>query len=361
MNPNIAPILEEVAAKFSQVYFVYHPEKGRFQYLNPAFTALFGLPLEDVVDSPGALLDKVHPEDVDFVREHYKLLLAGKVQEHLEFRFMVTAGGYKWICVSAAPASSMNGETGMVAGYAEDITGKKAYLNNVLKFNAKKNSTLEILSHDLAAPFANIQGAINLIEEQLENSDQDITQAIGFIKQDSKRGSDMIRDFVDNEFLESSQVVLHMERIDLAEKIQTVIDSYRERTHLVSKEFRFDPVEKPIFLYLDEMKFMQVVNNLISNSIKFTNDGGIITVALEDKGKTVLVSVADNGIGIPEDLKPHLFDKFSKARRRGIKGEKSIGLGMSIIKNIVELHRGRIWCESVENQGTTFYVELPVG
>ena len=112
-------------------------------------------------------------------------------------------------------------------------------------------------------------------------------------------------------------------------------------------------------MYLDVMKFMQAFNNLISNAIKFTHDQGTIKVTIEDQVSKVLFTVADNGIGIPENLQPALFDKFTSSRREGIKGEKSIGLGMSIIQKIVELHQGRVWFESQEGQGATFYMEVP--
>jgi two-component system sensor histidine kinase VicK len=109
----------------------------------------------------------------------------------------------------------------------------------------------------------------------------------------------------------------------------------------------------------DEVKFMQVINNLISNAIKFTHDGGIITIRIEEKKNLILISIQDNGIGIPEHLQDGLFEKFTKARRPGIKGEPSVGLGMSISKTIVEWHKGRMWFESKEHKGTTFYIELP--
>ncbi len=103
-----------------------------------------------------------------------------------------------------------------------------------------------------------------------------------------------------------------------------------------------------------------MITNLISNSIKFTHDDGVITVRVEDKEErgTVLISVADNGIGIPNKYHTSLFDKFIRARRPGLRQEASIGLGMSIIKTIVEWHKGKIWFESKENEGTTFYVQI---
>lgn len=104
---------------------------------------------------------------------------------------------------------------------------------------------------------------------------------------------------------------------------------------------------------------MQVINNLLSNALKFTPDDGEIKVVLSKAGDKVRMVVADTGIGIPEKFKAELFEKFSSARRTGIKGEDSVGLGMYITKTIVNWHHGEIWFESEEGKGTTFYVEIP--
>lgn len=103
---------------------------------------------------------------------------------------------------------------------------------------------------------------------------------------------------------------------------------------------------------------MQVITNLLSNALKFTPDSGNIRISVEDKNDNILIKVQDNGIGIPAHLQPFLFDKFTKAGRQGIHGEPSVGLGMSIIKTIVEWHNGQIWFESTEGIGTTFYIEI---
>ena len=246
-----------------------------------------------------------------------------------------------------------------IGGYEDDITTAKAYQANLAKFNAKKDSTLEILSHDLASPFANIEALIDALGEQINAGEMDIKHLIDFIKQDAKRGSDLIRDFVHNEFLESSQVELNRKRMDIAAKIATMMDNYKNGVTLIPKHFDFIPSERPIYAYIDESKFMQVLNNLISNAIKFTPDQGIITLTLEDLETNILIKVADNGIGIPVKHQPVLFDKFTKARRPGIRSEKSVGLGSSIIKKIIELHQGEIWFESQENEGTIFFIKIP--
>ncbi|RZL10649.1 MAG: ATP-binding protein [Hymenobacter sp.] len=106
---------------------------------------------------------------------------------------------------------------------------------------------------------------------------------------------------------------------------------------------------------------MQVLNNLLGNCLKFTPDGGVVSVRVTQQPTQILLTVADTGIGIPAALLPRLFERFTPARRVGLRGEKSTGLGMSVIKTIVALHHGRIWVESEENRGTTFFIQLPLG
>lgn len=351
-------MVEKAAEAFEQAYFLYHCDQGKLQYLNQSFAQLFGLSAQAALQDPFLLLDRVHPEDQAFLREQYQKIMATGAQEGIEIRVKVPGQALKWVCVSCTRVDE--GQDRYLAGFATDITKRKEYQNNILKFNSKKNSTLEILSHDLAAPFANIEGMVRLLELELTAANPAVMELVTYIKENAKKGSDLIRDFVDNEFLESSQVVLHLERVNLAQRISIMVENYQQvGGSLLTKNFVLNVPSEPVFAYIDVMKFMQVLNNLVSNAIKFTSDHGTITVALQDQGPTVLVSIADNGIGIPEDLKPFLFDKFTKARRKGVRGEKSVGLGMSIIKNIVELHQGIVWFESKEGEGSTFFVQIP--
>lgn len=127
----------------------------------------------------------------------------------------------------------------------------------------------------------------------------------------------------------------------------------------LTTNFSWASNKNSIYIDLDEDKFMQVINNLISNALKFTRDGGNIYLNIKDTDTHVILSIADDGIGIPEKYHATLFDKFTDAGRTVPNGPLSTGLGRYIIKNIVEWHSGKIWFESEENQGTTFYIELP--
>jgi len=104
--------------------------------------------------------------------------------------------------------------------------------------------------------------------------------------------------------------------------------------------------------------FGRVVDNLVSNALKFTPAGGRVTVALQEREGRALLSVRDTGIGIPAALHAGLFEKFSVSARPGVGGEAATGLGLFITRQIVQLHRGKVWVESQEGAGTCFFVEL---
>jgi signal transduction histidine kinase len=105
-------------------------------------------------------------------------------------------------------------------------------------------------------------------------------------------------------------------------------------------------------------KFSRVINNLITNAIKFSNRGSTIDIATGFKANKAFIQVKDYGIGIPQDMQSIIFDRFTKAGRKGTEGEKSMGLGMSIVKRIVDLHHGTITLESKEGEGTLINIEL---
>jgi len=172
-------------------------------------------------------------------------------------------------------------------------------------------------------------------------------------------GVNLIRDFVDHEFMESAEVELKRERADLVAWLGTLLVEYQRSEWHTHLQFEYTAAEQPIYVSYDINKFQQVINNLISNAIKFTPDGGHISVSVHHRGNQAIVTVADTGIGIPAQLQAQLFDRFTKARRPGLRGEKTNGLGMSIIRMIVALHQGHITFESTEGQGTTFTITLP--
>ena len=358
--PDLFSLFHPFVEQSQQLYFIYHLEAQRIVYASPAYETVLDSPLATVNDDLPGLLARIHPDDQAYAEKCFQHLLRGSFLEDVELRLQRPEGGVRWLSLAAARVSEREGNT-YLSGTIQDQTRAREYLDNADRFNKKKNATLEILSHDLAGPFIMMQQLTEYVGEivtQLQNDKLDeLLQVMKTTCQDSVT---LIRDFVDNEFLESSSVELKRERVDLIKELREVVEEYQASEDNLSKRFFFRAGSPSVYIELDNNKFMQVINNLISNAIKFTPDGGRIEVAVAEEPGRVVVTVADDGIGIPETMQPVLFERFTPARRPGLRGEKTTGLGMSIIKTIVELHEGRISCQSAEDQGTTFTIELPI-
>ncbi len=352
-------IFEKLISQTNRVVFSYDVEAGAITYLNKAFSYVWRRTPESVYSNPGIVFNLVHPEDREFLVQEYHELLQGIIKNNLEFRIILPDKSIKWLQLFPELLVLADGKK-YVAGFLDDVTVARDNIGTLEKFGAKKNSILEILSHDLAGPLANIQALSDVLAQstgQYQNAE--VSKVIRIIRESSERSVRLIRDFVQQEFLESSHSGLLKKRINLVSKVDNIIEQYKEGEKHIQKDIRFTYSGTRFYALIDENKFMQVINNLFSNAIKFTPDNGVISIDLSEKEATILITVKDTGIGIPERYHGELFDKFTKARREGLRGEPSTGLGMSIIKTIVGWHNGRIWFESKENVGTTFYIELP--
>ncbi|MBZ0262538.1 MAG: HAMP domain-containing histidine kinase, partial [Hyphomicrobiales bacterium] len=129
----------------------------------------------------------------------------------------------------------------------------------------------------------------------------------------------------------------------------------KEKEQTITTELTGEDVR----VFVNREKMIRVLSNLISNAIKFSPFGAIITITSEKRAGNVLIAVKDKGIGVPKDMQDGLFEIFSPNVRNGTAGEKSYGLGLFICKQITEAHGGKIWLESKEGEGSTFFVELP--
>jgi two-component system sensor histidine kinase VicK len=350
-------LLLSLAAHDQRVCFAYNSSTRQFIYLNPAFEKFFQVKAVGVTAND--LMEMVHADDQAYLLEQLENLSPDLLQTNIEFRVIPADQKEYSVRLNILPQKLDNGEE-VLTGYLEDISADKAQSDNLNKFNNKKNSILNILSHDLAGPLGSIRNMATLISRKTSSlEDQQLNRFIASIEKLSSKSIKMIQEFIQQEFIESAGVELLQRRANLAEKFMGITEEYVQSEAETGITFHFHSSHAEVYANVDESKFLQAVSNLISNALKFTPDGGTITLGLEEKEETILVSVADTGIGIPQKFHATLFDKFNSARRQGLKGEPSVGLGMSIIKTIVEWHDGRIWFESAENLGTTFYIELP--
>lgn len=226
------------------------------------------------------------------------------------------------------------------------------------KSNSTKDSILRAVAHDLRNPIAGIATLVDLAmldEGKSEEKHLLIKQACGNALQ-------LINELIEaaeNQNLD--QTVGKWVQTDLVRLIADTIELMQFKANEKQQQIHFKATDPVIEVKVNEEKIIRVLNNLISNAIKFSNERTEIQVEAEVRDGNVIVAVRDHGMGIPQEMQADVFQLFTSAKRPGTKGEKSYGLGLSIAKQIIEAHGGQIWFESDANAGTTFYFSFPIG
>ncbi|MGN7988226.1 PAS domain-containing sensor histidine kinase [Pedobacter sp. 22226] len=338
-------------------YFIFEPRQQKFLYLNKSFTDIWELEADQIFDHSQILLEKVHPEDLAHVISCYEECLEDGKEKKYEFRLLF-AGREKYVRIIVFGVQDKTDRR--LVGTVEDTTVARHNKIHIEQINARKNITLEVLAHDLKEPLGMMKLTASSMERSIaQTGDEQMMNSLSFIKDMCERNLLLVRSMINREFLKSSVIEIGKERADLVWELRDVVRFYKRSKLGKVKNIKFTSSAEQIYLHLDSMKFLQVINNLISNALKFTDDNGYIGLHAEELENTVLITVTDNGIGIPEELQPGLFDHLPETLRPGLKGEESGGFGMGIIKAIVDLHQGKIWFKSKTGVGTTFYIELP--
>lgn len=228
------------------------------------------------------------------------------------------------------------------------------------KLNEQKNHFLGIAAHDLRNPLAAILAYCDFLLEDMDPEDEERVSFLENIKISSRYMLDLLEDLLDVTQIEAGKLSLDMQEarlIDLVRKnieLNSIIAQRKDISIRLCCHEDLPPVP------LDPMKIEQVLNNIISNAVKYSHSGTAVEVSIFRSGDYATLSVKDQGIGIPAKDIDRIFQPFAKLGRQGTAGESSTGLGLAIVQKIILGHKGRIWVESTEGEGTTFYFTLPL-
>ncbi len=229
------------------------------------------------------------------------------------------------------------------------------------ELNQLKTEYISIASHDLRSPISQIMGLAQLL---LRNKKYTPTpqqrNLIEKIVESAEFQLSLVSDILDITRVETGHMKLEQEHADINSLVEKSVASMEELTKNKGIEISVHGLYELRLVKIDSLKIQQVINNLVGNAVKFTNEGGSIEIKVSiDKGSLIL-SVKDTGIGIKADEIEQLFEKFGKTRKKGTMGEKGTGLGLSICKKLIELHKGEMGVESVYGEGSTFWFKIPV-
>src|SRR5581483_8198730 len=258
------------------------------------------------------------------------------------------------------------GDLALMAELKEPILSafqKARVLQDLEKINASKNEFVGIAAHDLRTPLGAIAGWVTLVIDRMQTEAFDRERALTQLERVRVAAEQMerlIRDLLDLSSIESGKVELERRPEDLASLVEISITALKETAD--RKQIRLD-VDQPAMLppvMMDVMRIRQVIDNLISNAVKYTQNGGEVRVSFETGEAEVVTHVRDNGQGLSEEDLKTVFRTFRKLSARPTGGESSTGLGLAIVKRLVEVHGGRVWVVSEKGKGSTFSFSLPV-
>ena len=222
-----------------------------------------------------------------------------------------------------------------------------------------KSQFLSTVSHELRTPLTSIKASLELINAgALGEVPPALEPAMNIAAKNARRLSNLIDDLLDLQKIEAGEMVFHFERINVRELVEEAIESTKGYADQLKINMITVFPKDDIFIAGDHSRLMQVMANLLSNALKFSDEGGTVQVRIAMHGARARISVRDEGVGIPENSKDKVFGKFSQVDSSDVRRIGGTGLGMSITKQIVERHEGTVDYESEFGNGSTFYVEF---
>lgn len=241
------------------------------------------------------------------------------------------------------------------AGYYMQLLEIREKNNEIEKASGFKTQVLGMVAHDLRNPIAAVESLAMMME--MDTDDEETQENLQMMKESCARARSIIDDLLDaarNENFDN----LELERTELNKFLNTLINQWQIQIKDKNEIVLISYVNN-LYANINVKRFQRAIDNLVGNALKFSKEHDRIDIYLNQQNNKVTIEVKDYGLGIPQKMIPFLFDRFSKAGRPGLKGEQSTGLGLSIVKQIIEGHRGAIEVSSEEGKGSSFLISLP--
>jgi PAS domain S-box-containing protein len=314
-----------------------------------------------------ATAESIHPDDRERVSRTLEAYLSGQTPEYeVEHRLRRGDGSYGWVLTRGLALRDAAGRTARLVGTTLDITDRKRAEEAIQRAkeaaehaNRLKDDFLAVVSHELRTPLAGILLWSQLLETRALNP-EDEAQALRAIREGAQAQQYLIEDLLDVSRMLAGEMRLSAADIDLTSVVQAAVDIVRPSADAKTIEIEEVLERRASRAWADASRMQQVVLNLLNNAVKFTPDGGRITVRLRRLGGVVQIKVSDTGQGIGAEFLPHVFDRFRQADGSPARRHGGLGLGLAIARELVDLHGGAIQAESPgKGQGATFTVELP--
>ena len=312
----------------------------------------------------------IHPNDFALIKPKLVNLLKSRIQlsGEFEFRIINKQGNIVWVRAKINLVRTGTGRIQKIFGLVSDVTFRKRAeeelkksTENLIKLNETKDRFISIISHDLRTPFSSILGFTDLLANDEELTNEERKQYVKYIQESSRSMLALVNSLLDWTRLQTGRFKFEPQKIDISKIVTDSINALSGAAIQKGIEV-VSSLNQSLYLFVDKSLITQVFNNLISNAIKFTNKGGFISISSDfvPNSRFLRFKVKDTGVGIKEDDLSKLFSVDAKFSSEGTAGEKGSGLGLSLVKEIIEKHGGAISVESEYGKGTEFIFTVPI-
>jgi PAS domain S-box-containing protein len=328
-------------------------------YWTPEMEAIYGVQPGELEGTLAGWRKHVHPDDLARTREAYqRALVTGEYNQ--DYRIIRPDGTVRWLFSRAKFFFDAAGRPQRALGVNVDITHRKQAEEALQEADRRKDEFLATLAHELRNPLAPLRNGLEILRRSGADAATS-ERVLGVMERQLKHMVRLIDDLLDLARVSRGTIGLRRERIELATALRNAIETSRPLIEAAGHELSTRIPLEPIFVHADLTRLAQVFSNLLNNAAKYTPAGGRIAVAAERRGAETVVTVGDNGMGIPARSLPYVFDMFEQADRSLERRHGGLGIGLTLVRRLLQLHGGTVEANSDgEGRGSEFIVRLPV-
>ena len=317
---------------------------------------LYGLEADDQKMSFESWLSKFHANEATRVEAAIRQAIEKNEDFSFEVRVHHPTKGERWLW-EIGRAEASNGKALQMAGITLDITERKEMEESLTVADHRKDEFLAILAHELRNPLAPILSGFDIMQH---SDDTEIgKQAQSTIERQLAHIVRLVDDLLDVSRITQGKIKLQMERAELADIISFALETNQPLLEAAQHELQVTLPSEPIYLEGDKMRLTQVIFNLLNNAVKYTEPGGVILLNAVKEADQAVIRIKDSGIGIPKEMLSSIFVMFTQVERSPNHKPSGLGIGLSLVKNLVEMHGGTIEAFS-DHTGSEFVIHLPL-
>ena len=315
--------------------------------------------------TPGAMLgrhkwDFVFQDDVAAMRSLFERRKQGVSEEVADIRFRSADGREIWTLMSARPLYDDDGRFTGAVDLFTDITERRRAEQALRESDRRKDEFLAVLAHELRGPLAPILTAVKLLMAK-GPADPALERLRDTIYRQTIQLWTLVNDLLDIGRITAGKLHLQKSRVDLREIVQQAVEMSNALIERRKHSLRVLLPEHPVLVDADAARLVQVAGNLLNNAAKYTPEGGLVEIRLEEAGGEGVITVRDEGVGIPPDMLERIFDRFVQVGGSASPGEGGLGIGLSVVKALVEHHGGTVSARSAGiGSGSEFTCRVPI-